>query len=126
VNRSKIKGTRWESAIVDYLRTNGVPHAERRALHGSLDRGDIAGIPGIVIEGKNAARAELAWWLDEAETERVNAGATAAVVWHKRRGRTSPGDGFVTMSGATLVRLLADAGYIAPAPAAPEVPHGSP
>lgn len=109
---ARAKGTRWESAIVDYLRTNGVPHAERRALNGSQDRGDVAGIPGLVIEGKNTARAELAGWLDEAEAERVNAGAAVAVVWHKRRGRASPGDGFVTMSGATLVRLLADAGYI--------------
>lgn len=113
MNRPKIKGTRWESAIVDYLRSNGVPHAERRASNGTKDRGDVAGIPGVVTEAKCAARMELAAWLDEAEAERVNDGAALAAVWSKRRGRASPGDGYVTISGATWVRLLAEAGYIA-------------
>lgn len=37
---------------------------------------------------------------------------------HKRRGKTSAGDGYVTMTGATLVALLKAAGYIA----SPETP----
>lgn len=107
------KGTKWESAIVDYLRANGVPHAERRAKNGAKDRGDVAGIPGVVIEGKNARRDELAAWVDEAEVERANDGADLAVVWHHRRGKASPADGYVTMTGATLLRLLVAAGYVA-------------
>jgi len=110
---SRAKGTAWESKIVDYLRGTGVPHAERRAANGSKDRGDIAGIPGVVVEAKSAARVELAAWLAEAETERANDGAALAVVWHKRRGKTSAGDGYVTMTGATLIQLLTAAGYIA-------------
>jgi hypothetical protein len=106
------KGPHWEARIVAYLRDNGVPHAERRFMGGSTDRGDIAGIPGVVLEAKNAARTDLAGWVDEAEAERVNDGAALAVVWHHRRGKASPGDGYVTMTGATLVRLLAAAGYI--------------
>ena len=113
MSASKAKGTRWETAVADYLRANGVTHAERRALNGSTDRGDIAGIPGVVLEAKNASRTDLTGWVDEAETERVNDGAELAVVWHHRRGKASPGDGYVTMTGATLVRLLAAAGYIA-------------
>jgi hypothetical protein len=96
-----------------------VPHAERRALGGSLDRGDIAGLPGVVCEAKSAARLELAAWLAEAEAERVNDGADIAVVWHKRRGKGSPADGYVTMTGATLVALLRAAGYIAETPGRP-------
>jgi hypothetical protein len=111
---SKRKGTGWETAIVRHLQTNGVPHAERRALGGTKDRGDIAGIPGVVIEAKSAARHELAAWLDEAELERVNDQAAVGLVWIKRRGRTSPADGFVIMSGGTLLHLLAAAGYIVP------------
>lgn len=113
MSASKAKGTRWESAIVDFLRASGVPHAERRALNGSQDRGDIAGIPGVVIEGKNAKAVTLASWLDEAEAERINDNATIAAVWHHRRGKASPGDGYVTMSGAMFVKLLTEAGYIA-------------
>jgi hypothetical protein len=112
MSRSRAKGTAWETAIVDYLRTNGVPHAERRASNGAKDRGDIAGIPGVVLEAKSAARVELAAWLDEAEQERANAGAVVTAVWIKRRGRAWPGAGYVLISGNTLVQLLHEAGYI--------------
>ena len=113
MSASKRKGTSWESAIVDYLRASGVPHAERRALNGAKDRGDIAGLPGVVVEAKSAAQVQLAGWLEEAKTERDNDGAEVGVVWFKRRGKGSPGDGYVLMDGATLVDLLKAAGYIA-------------
>lgn len=112
------KGTAWESAIVQFLRENGVPHAERRALAGTLDRGDIAGIPGIVLEAKSGAL-HLAAWVTEAETERANDGAAHGIVWAKRAGKASPADGYAIMTGATLVQLLTEAGYIAPQPATP-------
>lgn len=113
MSRSKAKGTRWESELVGYLRANGVPHAERRALAGTLDRGDIAGIPGVVIEAKSAARLDLAGWLAEAEQERANDHATHGIVWAKRTGKASAADGYVVMTGAALVQLLTEAGYIA-------------
>jgi hypothetical protein len=117
MSASKRKGTAWESAIVQFLRENGAPHAERRALCGNKDRGDIAGIPGVAIEAKSAARLELAGWVDEAEQERCNDGADVGLVWIKRRGRTSPGAGFVILTGDQLVQLLAAAGYIEQPPA---------
>ncbi len=113
MSASKRKGTSFESAIVDYLRANGAPHAERRAPNGTKDRGDIAGVPSVVIEAKNAARVQLAAWLDEAETERRNDNhAPVAAVWHKRRGKASPGQAFVTMTGDQFVNLLRTAGYL--------------
>ena len=115
MSASRVKGTNWESAIVAYLRTNGVPHAERRALGGAKDRGDITGIPAVVMEAKNTKTITLGAWIDEAEAERANDHADIGIVWFKRRGKTSAGDGYVTMTGATLVRLLTAAGYIATA-----------
>lgn len=112
MSAARSKGTRWETAIVDYLRSHGAPHAERRAPSGAKDRGDVAGIPGVVIEAKSHTGLNLAGWIDEAEVERANDGAALAVVWHKRRGKTSAGDGYVTMTGSTFVRLLIEAGYI--------------
>lgn len=112
MSRSKARGTAWESAIVAYLRANGFPHAERRALNGAADRGDIAGVVGTVIEAKSHASygGKLAGWLQEAETERRNDHhADVGVVWHKRAGKASAGDGFVTMSGEQFVWLLAQA-----------------
>lgn len=112
MSASKRRGTSWETAIVDYLRGAGVAHAERRAPSGARDRGDIAGIPGVVIEAKSAARIELAAWMDETERERVEDGATYGVLWIKRRGRASAGDGYAVLSGAALVALLREAGYL--------------
>lgn len=106
MSASKRKGTAAETAIVNYLRTMGFTQAERRALNGNADRGDIAGIPGVVIEAKNCARQELAAWLDEAEVEAENDRAHLGVVWHKRRGRGNPGSWFVTMNGTEFVWLL--------------------
>ena len=109
MSASKARGTKWETAIARYLVDSGFPSAERRALAGNADRGDIAGVP-VVVEAKNAARTELAAWVDEAQAEAVNAGVDVGVVWHHRRGKSSPGDGFVTMSGAAFVRLLRGVG----------------
>ena len=39
---AKQAGTRFESAIVDYLASRGWRHAERRAKTGALDKGDKA------------------------------------------------------------------------------------
>lgn len=106
MSASKKKGTSAESAVVAYLRSRGFVQAERRALSGSQDCGDIAGIPGTVLEVKNCARTELASWVDEAEIEGENDRAEVAAVWHKRRGRGSPGAWFVTMTGEQFTDLL--------------------
>jgi Holliday junction resolvase len=109
--RPKDIGTRAESAVVAYLQAQGFA-AERRALAGVNDRGDVAGLPGIVVEVKDCARMELAAWVKEATREAVPICGSPAlgVVWHKRRGRGSPGDWYVTMDGATFVALLKETG----------------
>lgn len=111
VNKSGRIGTAWESKIVEALVARGWRYAERRRLAGSADRGDIAGIPGIVIEAKSCRRIEVAAWVDEANVERDNDHADLGVVWWKRRGKASALDGFVTMDGATFLNLLTAAGY---------------
>lgn len=110
MSKSKAKGTAAETAVVDYLAQNGFPHAERRVTKGAGDTGDVAAIPGVVIEIKNCARLELAQWLDEAVKEQRNAHASIGVVWHKRRNKGNPGQWFVTMSGEQFVALLRDDG----------------
>lgn len=111
---NKAKGSAWERAIVDHLRNAGWPYAERRIAGAAKDRGDIAGVVGVVIEAKNKARMALAEWIDEADLERANDGAWLGVVWHKRRGKTSAADGYVTMTGAQFTALLARALDIEP------------
>jgi Holliday junction resolvase len=110
VSAAKAKGTAAETAVVRFLQANGYPHAERRALAGAFDHGDIAGILGVVIEIKNKARTELAAWVDEARAEAVVRGPHTyddlPVVWHKRRGKSDPGDWYVTMDGRVFVEFL--------------------
>lgn len=113
MSAQRAKGTRFESAVADFLRGAGFPHAERRALNGAKDKGDIAGVLDVVIEVKNQSRQSLAEWLDEALTERDNAGASIGAVWFKRRGKGSAGDGYVLLDGATFATLLREAGYSA-------------
>lgn len=111
MSRNRAKGTAWESAIVRALIDNGWPHAERRALAGANDKGDIAGIAGVVIEAKSVKAITLADFLDQAHTERDNAGASIGAAWIKRRGKTSAEHGYVVMDGATFMQLLKEAGY---------------
>jgi len=112
MSANKARGTRFETAVVTFLREHGVTYAERRALSGARDLGDVTGIPGgPVIECKSQNRISLAEWLDEADTEAQNARAPFGVVWAKRRGKASAGDGYVVMDGNTFALLLREAGY---------------
>ena len=111
VNRSKAKGTAAESAIATYLVGQGWPHVERRTLNGSADRGDITGIPGVMIEAKSVKTITLGAFVDEAAKEKANDKADVGVVWLKRRGKGSPADWYVVMTGAEFVWLLKEAGY---------------
>jgi hypothetical protein len=109
-NRSGEKGTAAETVVMAFLRDNGYPTAERRRLAGRNDRGDVAGIPGLVIEIKNRQEMALAEWVDEAREEALRNGGSgefdSGVVWHKRRGKSSPGDWYVTMDGWTFLAFL--------------------
>lgn len=81
---SKAKGTAAETAVVRYLQ-NWWPTAERRALSGALDKGDVAGIARLVVEVKAAERPMLAAWQRETLTEMKNAGAVACMLVVKRK-----------------------------------------
>lgn len=107
MSASRAKGTRFESLVVDYLRAHGYPHAERRALRGARDGGDIAGIPGWAIEAKACKQIDLAGWCDESERARRNTLTRYAAVVAKRRMRPV-GDAYVVMTLDQFVALLND------------------
>lgn len=107
VNRPRVKGTTWESAIVAFLRDNGFPNAERRALNGSQDKGDITGLGlPVVNEAKNTKAFTPSTFLDEVHAEMTNADAQYGVAWVKRRGKTSPGDAYVLMDGWQWLAIM--------------------
>lgn len=92
VNRPRALGTLAETAVTRTARTRGFPYAERVALHGRNDVGDLLLCPGVVVEvkGGDAARhatdRDIDRWLDETDRERRNAGAAAAFLVVQRRG----------------------------------------
>jgi hypothetical protein len=96
---------------VEFLRQNGFPYAERRALHGALDKGDITGIPGVVIEVKDHAKITLAEFISELKEEVNNANAETGVAVIKRRGTLQVGDWYAVMPVSWWVDLLKEAGY---------------
>lgn len=97
-----------------FLRAHGFPHSERRALSGSVDKGDIAGCIGLCFEVKGGKTAETASdgqvlkWLEETETERVNAKADIGILVMKRRGisRTRAGEWWAILDGGVFADLV--------------------
>lgn len=87
MSASRRKGTAFETAVVNFLREAGYDAAERRALQGRLDRGDIAGLPGWTLECKAEKTISLAQYMDEARAEAANAGTDLYAAVVKRRGK---------------------------------------
>lgn len=86
MSASRAKGTLAERLVVDYLKGRGWPYAERRALAGAKDKGDVTGTPGLVWEVKSASRITLPEWLRETEQERINAQAAHGILVVKPKG----------------------------------------
>ena len=92
MNRPKAIGTAGETGVVRVARAAGFPHAERRALAGSLDLGDVLFSPGFIGEvkagqaAKTASLGQIDQWLNETERERANARADLAILIVQRKG----------------------------------------
>lgn len=106
-------GTRAETAAVHVLRERGFPYAERRALRGAQDAGDITGTPGICWEVKGGAAAagasdgQVARWLDDLAAEARHAAADIGVLVIQRRG-IGPANAhrwWAVVTGADVARL---------------------
>ncbi|MDT0305089.1 putative PDDEXK endonuclease [Streptomonospora wellingtoniae] len=118
---AKKAGARFERQVADYLAAHVDDRIDRRAKTGAQDRGDITGLrhlgQRLIVECKDTTAWKPATWLAEAETERGNDDATAALVVAKRRGLSAPGDQLVMLTLADLVALLTAArDHIDPTP----------
>lgn len=112
----KAKGRNAENAAVDLIRESGWPYAERRRQTGAKDRGDVTGIPKVVLEIKSGARLDLPGWLRETETERINDGAIigALIIKLKGMGEAKVRDWPVMLPLSQFLALLLEAGYQVP------------
>lgn len=91
VNKSKAIGTKAESAVVKVLQPY-FPDAERLALAGQEDQGDIGHCGDFVFEIKSGKAAEtagdglLSKWVQETERERQARGVAFGILVLKRAG----------------------------------------
>jgi hypothetical protein len=111
-NRSKQKGTSFETLIRDYLKEQWSDDIERLPLSGEKDRGDIANFRVganrrlVALELKNRTQVSLSQWVKEAQEEAINYGAVAGVVIHKRKGKGAAEDQFVTMTVREFLDII--------------------
>ncbi|MFE9381749.1 hypothetical protein ACFYMO_00710 [Streptomyces sp. NPDC007025] len=120
-NPSKARGTRWESAIRDYLNgTLGYSHptdwrlVKRQAQEGAKDVGDLHAWP-FILEAKDVKSPAVPTWLRQADQEAANAGFPYGVVIHKTRGK-GPALARVHITDDTFRRLPPAALIGAPVP----------
>lgn len=114
MSKESRKGNGFAEDVANHIASKlGDERIERRVLHGTKDRGDIAGLifrgRRVVVECKCCKAMELAQWVDEAEVERGNDDAEYGIVVHKRRGRGAKrvGENYVTMTLDTFLAMTA-------------------
>lgn len=119
MSQSKNKGTRAETAVVEYANHSGFPYADRLTLKGVLDRGDVGWCPGIICEVKDDKKFDYPGWLQETAVEKTNAKAEHAFLVVKPRGvgYTRVGMWWSVMYSGDYEALHAAAGYRAGIPA---------
>lgn len=113
MSKNKAKGTAAETALVKYLRANGFAGAERRALAGALDMGDLLGAGQLVWEVKNQRTYAIPEWLRELKDEKRNARQEHGVLVVKPRGvgLSDVNDWWAILTIKDFTELARDAGH---------------
>jgi hypothetical protein len=94
-NSNKRKGTRWESAVRDYLNSSG--QAAHRIAQAGDDVSDVHLNGSWALQCKDVAQQRYAEWVPAAEKQAANAGLQNSAVVHKRRN-LSVGEALVVMT----------------------------
>jgi len=105
VSYAKAKGTRFETAVVNYLR-EWFPTCERRALRGNQDGGDIANLP-LTVECKATREIDLAGAVKEAAAAAFRNGDAYYAAVIKRRSH-SIADAYAVLPLKILAAILCD------------------
>lgn len=114
VNKPKAIGTAAETAVMKYLRENGFPKAERRALRGVYDAGDITGCDYLCFEVKAGEAAMTAddrtidIWMEQTASETEFAKADYGILIIRRRGKGSPGDWWAYIQSSAFAQLIVE------------------
>ena len=94
-NPNKTKGTRWESAVRDYLNSTG--QSAHRIAQAGADVADVH-LNGLwALQCKDQAQQRYAEWVPATEKQAANAALSYSAVVHKRRN-APVGDALVVMT----------------------------
>lgn len=112
MSRGKDKGTWAETKGVGYLQVSGFPFAERIALAGAADKGDIKVCPGVIAESKNCKSLALPAWFAELAAEIKNSKAKHGFLLIKPKGigETRIGEWWAGLTMEAFFDLHAEAG----------------
>lgn len=102
--KERRKGNSAERAVAEHLRSLGWEATTSRAKNGTQDGMDILTDAPVSIEVKNHVRLDLSAWVAQANANAVE--GKPGVVWHKKRGESSPASWYVTMDGAAFCELI--------------------
>jgi hypothetical protein len=123
MSKQKQKGTKAESDVVKWGHKHGFFQADRLALTGSKDRGDVRITEAIMVQVKDGYtdRREptdylIGLWLDELGRQQRIGGYYIALLVHKRYGKADPDDWRWYMEGQTFMRLMGHDAIHAPPP----------
>lgn len=120
-NRSKSKGTQFESSVAEYLKmVLEQPQIERRALHGSTDMGDVYrifgqnGLEGIAEckDHRTVTDSLVERWRAQTLSERDEAHADFGLLVIHRRGKAAKwtsasfGENVVQLTIGDLLKLM--------------------
>lgn len=115
MSKQRAKGTKFETAVAEYLRLATGMNVERNPLYGDGDRGDLRGLTikgePVTIECKNTKKLELSDFLNQAEKEAANNLSDYAIVVWKRPGigidnPIKTADHAVIMTLSTFTQLI--------------------
>jgi Holliday junction resolvase len=106
-NANKAKGSQAERQVRDFLQQQGVD-CDRVPAGATKDVGDIFTYdkkwPAIQV--KNHKTIQLGVWVTEAQQQAEHANRLTSIVVHKRKGKGSPADWYVTTTLQDFVNLM--------------------
>lgn len=105
-NPHKAKGTAWETAVVNYLISEGID-ARRVVQTGRADQGDIHAGGAWCIEAKDHKAHDFPGYIRQANSEATNAKLSYGVAVVKKR-RDNVKNAYVVLDLETFARWVRD------------------
>jgi hypothetical protein len=112
-NKPKNKGTKAETDVVCWAKKHGLYQAERLALKGAGDVGDVRLTQGVMAqvkdgytERKEPTDYQIGTWLEQVDKQTKAGGWDIGLLVHKRWGKADPDLWRWYMAGETFALLL--------------------